>query len=212
MNIISKCKESVVDGSSPDFISTHPADWLTGPTDRWWKGHFGVSGSPEWSWRWNLQCAHCCRSSLLRRTHPPEGVWWHRGTRLTGRNTWNGDMRTSQITKGSGNNTDFRLRFDRYMDRHTVKMYSQTEAGRYTDIIEDQGTLISVWLLFSGCFFFFFYLLLLSRQFLFLLRHQWSDIDPQSMIDCETMYRLHSREIKMTEMQCGCKPDCLVSL
>lgn len=156
MNIISKCKESVVDGSSPDFISTHPADWLTGPTDRWWKGHFGVSGSPEWSWRWNLQCAHCCRSSLLRRTHPPEGVWWHRGTRLTGRNTWNGDMRTSQITKGSGNNTDFRLRFDRYMDRHTVKMYSQTEAGRYTDIIEDQGTLISVWLLFSGCYFIFF--------------------------------------------------------
>lgn len=96
-------KESVIDLSSPDFVSTHPAKWLTGPTDRWWKGHFGVSGSPEWSWRWNLQCAHCCKSSLLRHTHQPEGVWWHQGTRLTGRNTWNGDTRISQI-KESGNN------------------------------------------------------------------------------------------------------------
>lgn len=47
---------------------------------------------------------------------------------------------------------------------------------------------------------------------LLLPRHQWNNIDPQTVIDFETMQLLHSREIRMTEMQCGRKPSCLLLL
>lgn len=68
----------------------------TSPTDRWWKGRFCVSGSPGWSWRWNLRSVRCCGPSPSRRTRRPGGAWWHQGTRPTGRNTW------STVISGDG--------------------------------------------------------------------------------------------------------------
>ncbi len=75
----------------------------------------------------------------------------------------------------------------------------------------EETCLVSVWFerVFSGCFFNFWLPSLLS---LLPLRHQGTSIDPQTVIDSKTMLLLHSREIKMTEMQCGCKPCCPVLL
>lgn len=45
-------------------------------------------GSPEWSWRWNPQCARWCGSWLWKHIHQPAGAWWHQGTRQTNHSTW----------------------------------------------------------------------------------------------------------------------------